>query len=69
MGGDDGCAVVATLAAIWLLRNEHADRADEWSMSAAKAERWLEKKAMTAPAGHASLDAWIGEVIARARKK
>ena len=69
LGGDDGYAVVATLAALWLLRNEHADRAGEWSLVASKAERWLEKKAVAAPAGHDSLDVWIGEVIARARDK
>ena len=68
LSGDDGCAVVTTLAALWLLRTDYANRADEWGLPAAKAERWLEARGLTAPAGQASLDAWIGDVIARVRK-
>ena len=68
LSGDDGCAVVATLAALWLLHTDYADRAGEWSLPAAKADRWLATRNVEAPAGEVSLDAWIGGVIARVRK-
>ena len=58
-------AAMATLAALHILRRDYADRSDEWTLPAGKAERWLADKGVQAPYGHASLDTWIAEVIAR----
>ena len=65
LSGQEGEAAVATVAALHILRRDHADRSDEWALPAGKAERWLADKGVQAPFGHASLDTWIAEVIAR----
>jgi Ca-activated chloride channel homolog len=64
--GDDGEAVVATLAVLHVLARDYADRRDEWGLLASKAEGWLEDIGAKPPAGHDSLAAWIDAVIAKA---
>ena len=39
LGGQEGEAAVATLAALHILRRDYADRSDEWALPAGKAER------------------------------
>jgi Ca-activated chloride channel family protein len=66
LSGDEGEAVVATMAVLHVLMRDYADRRDEWVLLANKAESWLKGTGVVVPAGHASLEAWIAEVVARA---
>ena len=65
LGADkvDAEQVVATLAALQLLRSRFSTREDEWRLLAAKAERWLGKQKLTIPKGFATLQDWFGAAI------
>ena len=55
-----------TLAVLHVLARDYADRRDEWALLAGKAEGWLQDARAAGPAGHASLEAWIAGVVAKA---
>ena len=65
LSGDEGDAVVATLAVLHVLARDYGDRRDEWVLLAGKAEGWVKGRGVAAPAGHDSLGAWIAEVLDR----
>jgi hypothetical protein len=49
-----GEALVATAVVVALLAREAADRADEWSPAAAKAQHWLAQQGR-----HIAVEAWL----------
>ncbi|MBW1953021.1 MAG: hypothetical protein JRI59_06385 [Deltaproteobacteria bacterium] len=57
--------VIATLAALYLLRTRFADREAEWRLTAAKAEAWLKAKGLTLPPPGPDFKAWLEEVLAK----
>ena len=51
--------IVATLVAMRLLKMELSEFEDEWSLLFAKAEKWIARQSVKAPAPFSDLEGWI----------
>ncbi len=63
LNDSDAGSIVATLAAMHLLKEKLGTLQDEWTLLFAKAEKWIAGKSVKAPSSASDLQSWIADFL------